>query len=162
MPASAATHTGAMAGDHQLMRVMVERAGVILAETLEELGDIAEIALRCSAVRPHGAGVLGESGAYKALTLDLAERLGHALPAIDAASAPALRAARPEFVGVSNPLDLTAQGLVDPDLYSRTLTALFGDDRFGSILVGLIQTDAVTSAIKFPPVLRAVREQRPQ
>jgi len=28
---SAATHTGAMAGDHQLMRAMVERAGVVLA-----------------------------------------------------------------------------------------------------------------------------------
>jgi acyl-CoA synthetase (NDP forming) len=160
--ASAATHTGAMAGDHQLMRVMVERAGVILAETLEELGDIAEIALRCPPVPPHGAVVLGESGAFKALTLDLAERLGLALPAIDDASAPALRAALPEFVAVSNPLDLTAQGLVDPDLYFRTLTALFGDDRFGSILIGLIQTDAVTSGIKFPPVLRAVREHRPQ
>ncbi|HVI99872.1 MAG TPA: acetate--CoA ligase family protein [Sphingomonas sp.] len=160
--ASAATHTGAMAGDHALMRVKVERAGVILAETLEELGDIAEIALRCPPVPPHGAVVLGESGAFKALTLDLAERLGLALPAIDDKSAPAVRAALPEFVGVSNPLDLTAQGLVDPDLYHRTLTALFDDERFGSIVVGLIQTDAVTSAIKFPPVLRAVREHRPQ
>jgi hypothetical protein len=44
---SAATHTGAMAGDYKLMRAMVSRAGVIFAETLEELGDIAEIAARC-------------------------------------------------------------------------------------------------------------------
>jgi acyl-CoA synthetase (NDP forming) len=44
---SAATHTGAMAGDYSLMRAKVEREGVIFAETLQELADIAEILLRC-------------------------------------------------------------------------------------------------------------------
>jgi hypothetical protein len=63
---------------------------------------------------------------------------------------------------VSNPLvDLTAQGLVDPDPYYRTLAALFGDDRFGSIVAGIIQTDPVTVGIKLPPVLRAVSELKP-
>lgn len=75
---SAATHTGAMAGDYKLMRAMVSRAGVIVAETLEELGDVAEIAVRCVAMPAEAAAVLGESGAFKALTLDLAEEL--ALP----------------------------------------------------------------------------------
>ena len=158
---SAATHTGAMAGDYQLMRVKVERAGVIFAETLEELGDIAEIALRCPTIPAGGTAVLGESGAFKALTLDLAEALDLDLPAVDDASAPALRAALPDFVGVSNPLDLTAQGLVEPDLYYRTLAALFGDDRFGSIVTGIIQTDPVTVGIKLPPILRAVGDLKP-
>ncbi|MFX7010030.1 hypothetical protein ABTI12_20270, partial [Acinetobacter baumannii] len=79
--------------------------------------------------------MLGESGAFKALTLDWAEELGLALPAIGDDDSPALRAALPEFVGVSNPLDLTAQGLVEPDLYFRTLDALFGDARFSTVLV---------------------------
>ena len=158
---SAATHTGAMAGDYQVMRVKVERAGVILAETLEELGDIAEIALRCPTIPAGGVAVLGESGAFKALTLDLCETLGLDLPQVNDGNAPALRAALPEFVPVSNPLDLTAQGLVDPDLYRRTLAALFTDDRFGSIVAGIIQTDPVTVGIKLPPILRAVDELRP-
>nr|CAC83622.1 feruloyl-CoA synthetase [Delftia acidovorans] len=170
---SAATHTGAMAGDYALMRTKLERAGAVFAETLEELGDIAEIAIRCpvlpSLVRPlqpvqplqRELAVLGESGAFKAVTLDWAEELGLALPAIGDDDSPALRAALPEFVGVSNPLDLTAQGLVEPDLYFRTLDALFGDARFSTVLVGLIQGDPVTCGIKMPPVLRAVRELRP-
>lgn len=158
---SAATHTGAMTGDYQLMRVKVERAGVILAETLEELGDIAEIALRCLTIPAAGVAVLGESGAFKALTLDLCEALNLELPVVDDASAPALRAALPDFVGVSNPLDLTAQGLVEPDLYYRTLAALFGDERFGSIVAGIIQTDPVTVGIKLPPILRAVADLKP-
>ena len=158
---SAATHTGAMAGDYQVMRAKVERAGVILVETLEELGDVAEIALRCPVLSAGGPAVLGESGAFKALTLDLCEELGLDLPPINDQTAPALRAVLPSFVGVSNPLDLTAQGLVEPDLYHRTLTALFDDTRFASIVACIIQTDPVTSAIKLPPILKAVQERKP-
>ncbi|WP_043203739.1 acetate--CoA ligase family protein [Paraburkholderia acidipaludis] len=160
--ASAATHTGAMAGDYAVMRTKVERAGVVMAQSLEELGDIAEIGLRCARLPARGTAILGESGAFKALCLDICEELGLELPAIDDGNAPALRAAMPSFVPVSNPLDLTAQGLVDPELYYRTLSALFDDERFSAVVVGLIQTDPVTCAIKMPPVLRAVQELRPQ
>lgn len=158
---SAATHTGAMAGDYKLMRAKVERAGVIVAETLEELGDISEIAFRCPGLPSGGTAVLGESGCFKALMLDLGEELGLDLPALNDDNAPALRAALPEFVPVSNPLDLTAQGLVDPDMYTRTLAALFEDDRIGTVYAGIIQTDPATVAIKLPPFLKAVDEYKP-
>ena len=153
---SAATHTGAMAGDYALMRAMVERAGVVFAETLEELGDIAEIASRCPALPSGGLAVVGESGAFKALTLDLCEELGLDLPVLTDANAPTVRAAMPDFVAVSNPLDITAQGLVEPAIYARLVTALQGDDRFGCIVTGIIQTDATTIGIKLPPLLSAV------
>lgn len=153
---SAATHTGAMAGDYALMRAMVERAGVIFAETLEELGDITEIASRCPALPSGGLAVLGESGAFKALTLDLCEELGIDLPVLTDVNAPAVRAAMPDFVAVSNPLDITAQGLVEPAIYERLVTALQADDRFGCIVTGIIQTDATTIGIKLPPLLGAV------
>lgn len=159
--ASAATHTGAIAGDHALMRMKLARAGVILADTLEELGDISEIAARCVVLPAPGVAVLGESGAFKALSLDLAESLGLDLPVLSDADSAGLRAAMPDFVAVSNPLDLTAQGLVDPELYYRVLAALFDDPRFSTVLVGLIQGDPVTSGIKLPPILRSVRELKP-
>lgn len=153
---SAATHTGAMAGDYQLMRTMVARAGVIFAETLEELGDIAEIAVRCPALPGGSTAVLGESGAFKALTLDLAEELALPLTALQDADSPALRAALPPFVPVSNPLDITAQGLSEPAIYTRCIEALLGDPRVGTVLAGIIQAEPVTCAIKFPPILDAV------
>ena len=73
-----------------------------------------------------------------------------------------LRAALPDFVPVSNPVDLTAQALVDPDLYRRTLTALLQDERVGSTIFGIIQPDARTSNLKFPPNIGAIRELRPR
>ncbi len=155
---SAATHTGAMAGDYGIMRTQVERQSVLLVDNLEQLGDVLELASRCRVSRVGGTAVVTDSGAFKALTLDLCEEIGLELPALSNASAPPLRAVMPEFVPVSNPLDLTAQALVDPDLYRRTLTALLQDDRFDSIVLGIIQTDPTTSDLKFPPIIAALKE----
>jgi len=158
---SAATHTGAMAGDYALMRTLVERQGVLVAENLEELGDLLEVALRCEFMPRGGAAVLTESGAFKALTLDLCEQIGLPLPPLNDENAPLLRQAMPEFVPVSNPVDLTAQALVDPALYQRSLAALLQDERFGSIVLSIIQTDEITSALKFPHIIDAIRQLKP-
>ena len=154
--ASAATHTGAMAGDYAVMRVHAEHAGVIVVESLEELGDVVEIVARCADVPAGGTGVVAESGAFKAMMLDLAEDVGLLLPKLGDADSPALRAALPDFVPVSNPLDVTAQGLVDPGMYGRTIAALMEDARIGAILVALIQTETGTSRIKFDAVAKAL------
>jgi acyl-CoA synthetase (NDP forming) len=158
---SAATHTGAMAGDYAVMRAKVERAGVVLVDSLEELGDVLDLALRCGAVPAGGTAVLTESGAFKALALDLCEGLGLALPEMGAATAARMRTAIPDFIPVSNPMDLTAQSLVDPDLYRRTLEPLLDDDAFGSVILGIIQTDEATSRLKFGPIIAAVRALSP-
>lgn len=158
---SAATHTGAMAGDFALMQTLVRHAGVVLAPSLEEFGDVLELALRCSYAPDRGALVITDSGAFKALTLDLCEQIGLDLPSVSDADAPGLRAAIPSFVPVSNPLDITAQGLVEPEIYQRVLKAACEEERFGIILYTLIQTGHTTARIKFPPILRAIRELRP-
>lgn len=158
---SAATHTGAMAGDWQLMKAKVERAGVVLVDSLEALGDVTELAVRAKPVRRGGTAVLTESGAFKALTLDLAESIGLDLPAMAGATAEAMRAAIPDFIPVSNPMDLTAQALVDPDLYRRTLIPLLADDNFAALVFGIIQTDPATCARKFPAIIDAVTALNP-
>lgn len=158
---SAATHTGAMAGDWELMHAKVENAGVVLVDSLEALGDVLEIVARTAPLRRGGAAVLTESGAFKALTLDLAERIGLALPPVEGATAAAMRAAVPSFIPVSNPMDLTAQALVDPDLYRRTLAPLLGDDAYAAVVLAIIQTDETTSARKFLPIIDAVQALEP-
>jgi len=159
---SAATHTGAMAGDWKLMQAKVRDAGVVLVDDLEELGDVLDLAARCKSPPIGGCAVLTESGAFKALTLDLCESIGLDLPAPSDETAGIMRAGMPDFIGVSNPMDLTAQALVDPDLYRRTLEAVLGDPQFGSVVFVLIQTDQATSARKFPAVIGALETLSPQ
>lgn len=159
---SAATHTGALAGDYAVMRAHVQHQGVVVADTLEEFGDLIELTLRCRVRPTRGCVVLTESGAFKALTLDICEQVGLDLPPLTDATAPQLRAALPDIVPASNPVDLTAQALVDPDLYRRTLGALLPDERFGTLIFGIIQTDPKTAQLKFPPILKAIADANPQ
>ncbi|QYE36724.1 acetate--CoA ligase family protein [Polymorphobacter sp. PAMC 29334] len=154
--ASAATHTGAMAGSYAVMKVHAEAAGVIVVASLEELGDVTEIAVRFANLPRGGVGIVAESGALKAMLLDLSEAVALDLPPLGDADSPALRAALPAFVPVSNPTDITAQGLIDPGLYGRTIAALLGDDRIDTVLVTLIQTEPGTSGIKFAAVAEAL------
>lgn len=160
--ASAVTHTGAMAGDYEVMRTLVRHAGVIHVESLEELVDVTQILVRSSEMPRAGAAVFTESGAFKALTLDLCERIGLELPGLSDGAEQALRAALPSFIPPSNPLDLTAQGLVDPSLYRRTLPAVLEDETFGSVMLGIILTDPSTTKLKLPPILDALRTLRPR
>jgi len=160
--ASAATHTGAIAGDYEVMRTLVKQAGVILVESIEELVDVTQILVRCRELPNGGAAVFTESGAFKALTLDLCERIGLDLPPLSAKSEGALRQALPAFIPPSNPLDLTAQGLVDPDLYRRTLPPILDDDGFGSVVLAIILTDPKTTHLKLPPIVDAIVALKPR
>ena len=159
--ASAETHTGAMAGDYQVMRTKVSHAGVVMVDTLEELLDVCEILIRCPTLRSVGAAVLTESGAFKALTLDFCDMLRLPLPELSDGTAAALRGVLPDFIPPTNPLDVTAQALVDPELYGRTLPLILNDDRYGSLVLGIILTDEATARLKFPPIIEALRKLKP-
>ena len=155
--ASAQTHTGALAGDYDVMRTQVERQGVMVVETLEELVDLSDCIIRCKKKPFGGVAVLGESGAYKALTLDYCEMLDLNLPQPEGQAADELNAIAPGLIIASNPLDLTAQGLVDPTLYRRALDVLMAHPGCGSLLVTIILSSPQMAERKMPPVIEALR-----
>ncbi|HEX3985844.1 MAG TPA: acetate--CoA ligase family protein [Acidobacteriaceae bacterium] len=155
--ASAATHTGAMITSYAVMRTLVADAGVALVDSLELLADVTQIVLRCSSLPGGGAAVLTESGAFKALALDLCEEVHLPLPVPEANTAARLSAVLPKFIAPANPLDITAHALVDPDLYRRTLGPILEDPGYGSLVLSIILTDEATSDLKFPPILEAIR-----
>lgn len=159
--ASAETHTGALAGDYEVMCTKVSHAGVLVVDLLEELLDVSEILLRARNLPNGGVAVFTESGAFKAITLDLCEAIGLQLPSLSEATTAALRLALPDFIPPSNPLDLTAQGLVDPDLYRRCVPPILADENYGSLLLAIILTDEPTSDLKFPPIIAALRALKP-
>ena len=63
----------------------------------------------------------------------------------------------PGLILPTNPVDLTAQPLVDPDLYTRALPPLATDERYGSVVLGMILSSPTMAARKTEPVLKAIR-----
>ena len=154
---SAQTHTGAMMGDYEVMRTAVAAEGVAIVETLEELIDLCELFVRCPSPPRSGAAVLTESGAHKGLVLDYCETIGLALPQPTGATRQALDQVAPGLITAANPLDTTAQALVDPGLYGKCLLPLMADPSYGSLVLAIICSNATMTARKLPPVIDAIR-----
>ena len=144
------------------MHTLVTHAGVIHVESMEELVDVSQILVRCRELPTAGRQSSPSRARSKRWPWTCATQVGLKLPALSPAAERALRQALPAFIPPSNPLDLTAQGLVDPGLYRRTLPAVLEDEGFGSVLLGIILTDPGTTAIKLPPILDAIRALRPR
>src|SRR5262245_4661898 len=160
--ASAQTHTGAMSGDYEVMRALVSNEGALVVDTLEELIDLGELLILWPVLPKAGAAVLTESGAHKGMTLDFCESVGLPLPEPSPASKAIVGAIAPDLILATNPVDLTAQSLVDPDLYRKTMRPLFDDARYGSLVLAIILSSAVLNPRKLRHVLDALHELKPK
>jgi acyl-CoA synthetase (NDP forming) len=159
--AAAQSHTGALAGDHAVMRTLLARESVVVVDTLDELFDVTALLARYPAPPPGGTAVMSNSGAFCGLALDVAEAAGLALPALAPATHERLRAVLPPLAVPGNPLDVTTGGMTNPNLFGDAAAALLADDAVGSLVVSVIggsprqQTDKARS---LAPVLGASRK----
>jgi acetate---CoA ligase (ADP-forming) len=154
---AAKTHTGALSGDYAIMAAQVVARGVCLVDSLELLIDVPELLIRLRSVRsPGGTAIVAESGAFKGMALDFCESVGLDLPRLSAATQEALAGELPAFSPPSNPLDLTAQALVDPDLYRRVLAVISRDAAFGSVVLTISLPSADSADRKLPPIIDAL------
>jgi len=109
--ASAATHTGAIAGSADLFAALCDQHGVTLVEDLEELCEALLVLSRAgslirSPAEPRGFAAIEISGGGKGLICDLADRYGLEMPSLGAQAVARLR----DFMGPeaepTNPLDI--------------------------------------------------------
>jgi acetate---CoA ligase (ADP-forming) len=159
---SAETHTGAMCGDYEVMRTLVAHAGVAVVESLEELIDLGELMIRWRSPPHGGAAVISDSGAFKAMVLDFCESCDLDLPEPSAATKSALGAIAPDLILPTNPLDVTAQSLVDPDLYRKAIVPLLDDERYGSLVLAVVLSSPTHSQRKMAPIIAALEESGPR
>jgi acetate---CoA ligase (ADP-forming) len=130
--ASASTHTGALAGDYAVMAALLRHEAVVLVDTIDELIDAAELLARATPPTG-GAGIITNSGAIKGFALDFAETIGLDIPSPSPAMRAALQAALPAFASPDNPVDVTAQVINDPGIWTRAANALVADPAIGSL-----------------------------
>src|SRR5580704_3865825 len=159
---SSKTHTGAMSGDYEVMRTLVTHAGVAVVESLEELIDLGELLIRWRAPPRGGAAVISDSGAHKAMVLDFCESSGLDLPEPSPATRSALGAIAPDLILPTNPLDVTAQSLVDPDIYRRAIEPLLADERYGSLVLAVVLSSQTHSQRKMAPIIAALDDAGPR
>lgn len=113
--AAAASHTGALAGLAPVQTSAFRRAGVRVADDVEQLLALMELADRLGSVSRGRVGVVTISGGERQLAADAAEEAGVELAELSPETEARLREVLPPYAVVANPLDTTGAGIVEGD-----------------------------------------------
>ena len=124
-----ASHTGSLAGEDAVFAGVIRQRGIIRARSDEQLLDFVEVFSQCALPGGRGIGIITRSGGAGALMADRAEEIGLDVATLSEATTTALRKVVPAFGSTGNPVDITAQGLVDPNLMRESIKILLSDPK---------------------------------
>ncbi len=130
---AAQSHTGALVSDFATVRTQVEDAGAVVTTTMDETMDLVAILQRFPAPPAKGPGILTASGAYVALTNDLAEEIDLELPELEPATLKTIKETLPSYGNFGNPLDTTAG--FSPEMLPIVTKALIDDPNVGMLFI---------------------------
>jgi acyl-CoA synthetase (NDP forming) len=149
---AASSHTAALASQDAASEAVFRQAGVIRAETLEELFD--SVALLSSQPVPAGrrVAVLGNASGPAVLCADTCESGGLTLPVLSPDLQESLRATLTPEASVHNPVDLIAT--IDPELYRASLGLLLASDEVDAVITIFVPRESGAT----PSVVRGIRE----
>jgi acetate---CoA ligase (ADP-forming) len=155
---AARSHTGALAGDHAVMRTVVEHAGVVVVDTLDELLDVSEILARFPEPSKGDLGILTFSGAFCSIAHDFCEDIGVRVPPLSQQTSDFLKPLLPEFLPPKNPLDLGTQTIWQPDLLQTCVAALLRDPAIGGLAISIPGTSPAHSVIYIEGIVAASKQ----
>jgi len=135
---AAASHTGALAGDHASAVALLRGEAVVVVESQDELYDTLAILTRHPQPRRGGPGIVTGSGAIKSLSIDFADDIGLHLPIFQEDTVAALTALLPDYAVPENPLDYTTVIMRNPNIVREVLDVAVTDGGVGSVLLTMI------------------------
>lgn len=124
---AAASHTGTLVGDDRVVDAVFRRLGIIRVDTIEDMLVTAGLAAHTGPISGDGVGVVSMSGGACDIVADLAEPGGVRIADLSAQTRERLDAELPEYGHPNNPLDITGAGVIDPDLWTRTIEVMGAD-----------------------------------
>jgi acetate---CoA ligase (ADP-forming) len=147
---AASSHTGALAAPDAVVDALFRQSGVIRAETLEELFDVASVLASQPLPRGRRVGILTNAGGPAILAADACEAHGLEVASLQERTRDMLRAFLPAAASVANPVDMLASA--PPEHFERATAAMLADENVDSLLTIFIpplvtQPDAAARAI---------------
>lgn len=150
---AAASHTGSMAGSHQIWEGVFENNGIISVGSVEEMIDCAYAFHNTPLPKGNRVAIITGPGGPAVGTTDACVRMGLDVPMISESTQKKLMEALPP-VGTSlvNPIDLSMVAAIAPELYGKVVEILSEDDDIDMIIAigngGDVFYDGVIKATK--------------
>ena len=130
---AAGSHTAALAAPDAMVDALFHQTGVVRAETLEELFDLA--AALGSQPLPRGSriGIVTNSGGPGILSADTCETVGLTVPEFSKATRSRLAAFLPATASIGNPVDLIASG--GPEDFGKAVETVLCSNEVDALIV---------------------------
>ena len=130
---AAASHTGALAASDVAFNAAFEKAGILRADTTEQMFDWATALENCPLPRGKNIAILTNAGGPGVIAADSLEQNGLTLAQLDASTLQALSANLPSSAAIHNPVDMLASA--SPDTYANCLKILLEDSNVDAAMV---------------------------
>jgi len=130
---AAASHTGALAGEESAYNAVFRRAGVLRAETSEEMFDQARALAWCPLPSGEKVAVLTNAGGPGVTAADALEARGLKMSALSPETRFALQEILPPAASLHNPIDMLASAT--PKQFGECLEVLLVDPGVDSVMV---------------------------
>ncbi len=153
---AAGSHTAALAGSDTAVDAVFRQAGVIRADTLGGLLDVAALLSSQPVPRGRRVAVLTNAGGLGILCADACEAAGLSLPQLSDATRAALAEALPAEASVANPVDML--GSATADNFHTALPLILADPGIDSAIVLFVPPVAVDAADVGAAISKATAE----
>ncbi|MBU6492365.1 MAG: bifunctional acetate--CoA ligase family protein/GNAT family N-acetyltransferase [Burkholderiales bacterium] len=153
-----ASHTGALTASDDVYDAAFRRAGMLRANTLEELFSAAEMLARLKPLAGEGLGIMANGGGPGLLATDALVLGGGRLAAFEASTLARIDTLLPASLARANPVDIGGDASVAR--FSGVLEALSQDPNTGAVLLihapsALLDSDALAQTLA--PIIRNAR-----
>jgi acetyl coenzyme A synthetase (ADP forming)-like protein len=148
------SHTAALAGSETAVDALFHQAGVIRADTLEELVDIAAVLSTQPLPRGRRVALLTNAGGLGILAADACEAAGLELPPLSEETRLTLAELVPSEASLANPIDML--GSATEETFEQVLPHVIRDPAIDSVIVLFVPPVVATSAGVAEGVVRAV------
>jgi len=122
---AASSHTGAIAGTDVTVSAFLDQCGVLRANTIEELFDLAVALDRCPMATGNRVAIVTNAGGPGIMATDACVNLGLEIAKLSDETEERLRSFLPAEASVSNPVDMIASAT--PESYARALDIVLED-----------------------------------
>lgn len=147
---AAGSHTAALAASDVAVEALFRQAGVLRAETLDEMLALAAGLSQQPLPAGRRVGILTNAGGPAILCADACEAHGLTVPELSPAKQQALSAFLPAAAALKNPVDLIASATADQ--YRRAIETLLAADEIDALIVLYISVTAEDQA----PIARGI------
>ena len=129
------SHTGSLAGTDEVYQAVFSKNGVLRADSLDELFDLAILAQAPRRPRGRRVQVVSISGAAGILMADVGSPLGLEFPDLSSATKDELSKIMPAFASIANPMDVTAEAVARPGLLTQAAEVILTDPNVENLVM---------------------------